>query len=43
MNYTKPEVEVLGSVREVVEALHPKGTSNVEGIRQGNPAYDLDE
>lgn len=47
MNYTKPEVAVLGSAVRVIEQLgQPKivGTLDAPLHRQSpNPAYDLDE
>jgi len=46
MNYTKPEVAVLGTARSVIEHVIGKlgtgsDTSNPKGFQ--NPAYDLDE
>ena len=47
MNYTKPEVAVLGSAVRVIEQLgQPKITGTVDAplhLKQPNPAYDLDE
>jgi len=44
MKYTKPEVEVLGSARELVESFSPKGAAAVDSSQPNtNPAYDLDE
>jgi hypothetical protein len=40
MNYTKPEVVVLGEAAEVIEILNRDG-SNVDAFT--GPAYDLDE
>jgi hypothetical protein len=45
MNYTKPEVAVLGAVVRVIENLFTKGTALLEAIRarKVSPAYDLDD
>jgi len=47
MNYTKPEVAVLGAAVRVIEQVpHLKNfPANVDGPlqRKINPAYDLDE
>lgn len=45
MNYTKPEVEVLGSATQVIESIpHNKPYANlVDNFVGQNPAYDLDE
>jgi hypothetical protein len=44
MNYTKPEVAVLGQAVHVVEQLPPiKGRVSTDGFQPVNPAYDLDE
>jgi hypothetical protein len=40
MNYSKPEVSVLGEAVEVIEILNRNATS-VDGF--AGPAYDLDE
>jgi hypothetical protein len=45
MNYTKPEVAVLGKAVRVIESRTAKGRITVyDGFpHDGNPAYDLDE
>lgn len=44
MNYTKPEVAILGQAVQVIELLHPtKIGGNVDSSQVTNPAYDLDE
>jgi hypothetical protein len=45
MNYTKPQVAVLGKAVRVIESLTAKGTYHVpDGILMPlNAAYDLDE
>ena len=44
MNYTKPEVAVLGEAVRVIEQIPNKFGSSLEaGQRVLNPAYDLDE
>jgi hypothetical protein len=43
MNYTKPEVEVLGSTRELIETTNPKSAPTTDSGKGNNPAYDLDE
>jgi hypothetical protein len=45
MNYTKPEVAVLGKAVSVIEHINVKGTLQPpDGTRQlVSPAYDLDE
>ncbi len=46
MNYTKPEVAVLGEAVRVIETRIPhKPTGSVldNGVKNFNPAYDLDE
>ncbi len=49
MNYTKPEVEVLGLAKNVIEQPSgSKGTSSSDGTTPDGPgligpAYDLDE
>ena len=44
MNYTKPEVEVLGSARELIESTNPKSAPTTDSSpKTNNPAYDLDE
>lgn len=42
MNYSKPEVEVLGDAVRVIETLQQKGIGSVDTHPSG-PAYDLDE
>jgi hypothetical protein len=42
MNYSKPEVEVLGTAVSVIESLQQKGIGSVDSEPSG-PAYDLDE
>jgi len=43
MNYTKPEVAVLGEAVRVIEHVG-KGSGNVDnGLPRITPAYDLDE
>jgi hypothetical protein len=46
MNYTKPEVAVLGEAARVIEQFVKGGTVNIDpatGKRTLNAAYDLDE
>ncbi len=46
MNYTKPEVAVLGDAVRVIELRGTKTGSQSDGVGQPkilNPAYDLDE
>jgi hypothetical protein len=48
MNYTKPEVAVLGQAVRVIELRHPQkgATAQLDGIgpvKNFSPAYDLDE
>jgi hypothetical protein len=46
MNYTKPEVAVLGEAVGVIESFQKPGTVNIEpstGKRVLSAAYDLDE
>jgi hypothetical protein len=45
MNYTKPEVAVLGEAANVIEILHVKELpAGPDGVGfTTNPAYDLDE
>jgi hypothetical protein len=47
MNYTKPEVAVLGEAVRVIEQRTQKGLiPSFDGVKQPqktNPAYDLDE
>ncbi len=42
MNYTKPEVALLGEAVSVIENTHQKPGISSDG-RAVNPAYDLDE
>jgi len=43
MKYTRPEVEVLGRARELVESHSPKGTAAIDSSQPNtDPAYDLD-
>jgi hypothetical protein len=45
MNYTKPEVAVLGQAVRVIESRTAKGVVTMfDGLpKTGNAAYDLDE
>ena len=43
MNYTKPEVEVLGTAVSVIAGPKPTGMQLDNGVRNLFPAYDLDE
>lgn len=46
MNYTKPEVAVLGEAAHMIEdQIHKNGTLQdaFQQVRNLNPAYDLDE
>ena len=46
MNYTKPEVAVLGNASKVIESINNKLTSTTDGVQgksHSQPAYDLDE
>jgi len=45
MNYTKPEVELLGDAITLIEHLTTKGGAVLEnlGHREIAPAYDLDD
>jgi hypothetical protein len=43
MNYTKPEVAVLGAAVEVILQSQKPGTRGLDGIFKQVPAYDLDE
>ena len=47
MNYTKPEVNVLGQAVEVIEStiskLNPRVPDGQVGKKAATPAYDLDE
>jgi hypothetical protein len=47
MNYTKPEVAVLGQAVRVIEQTHLKAVMGVTEVAKPqarlNPAYDLDE
>jgi hypothetical protein len=45
MNYTKPEVAVLGKAVGVIEATHRKDGTVIPDfpLPNVNPAYDLDE
>jgi hypothetical protein len=45
MNYTKPEVRVLGRAAQVIEQLHPPkiNKDSDSSLQVTNPAYDLDE
>jgi hypothetical protein len=44
MNYTKPEVTVLGDAGRVIEQVTPhKPAAANDGLIGSNPAYDLDE
>lgn len=44
MNYTKPEVAVLGKAVSVIESTHRKPSPITgDGSFLVNPAYDLDE
>jgi hypothetical protein len=43
MNYTKPEVAVLGNARVLIEALTAKAIRDTDGSHTNVPAYDLDE
>ena len=46
MDYTKPEVGIIGQAVHVIEA-YPMGPlkihTDVDGTKTTNPAYDLDE
>lgn len=46
MNYTKPEIAVLGSASVVIESVDNKQSSIDDGLggpAHSQPAYDLDE
>ena len=43
MNYTKPEVAVLGEAVNVIESLIKGGMQNFDTKNYELPAYDLDE
>jgi len=43
MNYTKPEVEVLGAAVSVIAGPKPTGHQLDNGVYDILPAYDLDE
>jgi hypothetical protein len=45
MNYTKPEVAILGTATSVIESTHQKQNPVLTdgSLRSINPAYDLDE
>lgn len=45
MNYTKPEVSVIGQAVQVIESLNPPkiSTDSDGSSKVNNPAYDLDE
>ena len=44
MNYTKPEVTVVGQASRVIESIPAKsGTQSDGGVFNLDPAYDLDE
>lgn len=44
MEYTKPQVDCLGSATEVIEKINGRKTSPLQdGSVFTNPAYDLDE
>jgi hypothetical protein len=47
MKYSKPEVNILGEAKSVIEQLGTKPpTAHIEGVPKRNlfnPAYDLDE
>jgi hypothetical protein len=44
MNYTKPEVALLGEAVSVIELVqNTKGIYSTDGQFPVNPAYDLDE
>jgi hypothetical protein len=48
MNYTKPEVAVLGQAVRVIEQMLTQkpplhAVDSITGVRNANPAYDLDE
>ncbi len=44
MEYTKPEVTVVGQAIDVIESIPAKGGSVNDGtLEQLDPAYDLDE
>lgn len=47
MNYTKPEIEVLGNAVAVIEQITLKDSGDPDGSTEGggrvNTAYDLDE
>jgi hypothetical protein len=44
VNYTKPEVAVLGEAASVIELISGKAHTNSDGgMTKVTPAYDLDE
>jgi hypothetical protein len=45
MNYTKPEVAVLGDAKALIETSHPQAKPSApgDGTMTAGPAYDLDE
>jgi hypothetical protein len=43
MNYTKPEVAVLGNAVNVIENLAKPDTNVLDSLIGQHPAYDLDE
>jgi hypothetical protein len=46
MTYSKPEVDVLGDAKVVIESMQPKpgsSTDNQGSNHTSTPAYDLDE
>jgi hypothetical protein len=43
MNYTKPEVAVLGKAESVIAGPKPSTLVSDGGARPIHPAYDLDE
>ena len=45
MNYSKPEVEVLGNAKALIETSNPKAKPSApgDGTQTAGPAYDLDE
>jgi hypothetical protein len=45
MNYTKPEVTVLGDAKSLIETSNPsaKPSAPGDGTQTAGPGYDLDE
>ncbi len=47
MIYRKPEVDVLGNARVVIEQIYPKPNNPTDGVcdskHNTTPAYDLDD